>query len=260
LSDYFGEIMPSTKTVQIEISGYITEIVCGQIPVECRDSFAKHLLQNRIEAEIPDWLLRQNPNYVSADRIKRVWYFDNRVMQSIMKSCGHDWKTYRDINDFCHLLGFGSGKEGIGLFEIGVIIDDKPVVEFVPFEPPPEIGDRLKKMEDIELTWLEPEPLPSPDKGYIAVSAGSWEKGIIRFSTEITEDFDEAKLELLVSNLANIGVGEDHFVSGLRYAGDKLEGEIVKQGDKDMYQVSWYSPQKRRWLEMFETDPSDPNS
>ena len=112
-------------------------------------------------------------------------------------------------------------------------------------------------MEDIELTWLEPEPLPSPDGGYIAVSAGSWGKGVIRFSAEITEEFDEAKLELLVSDLANIGVGEDHFVSGLRYAGENLEGKIVKQGDKDMYQVSWYSPQKGRWLDMYETDPSD---
>ena len=247
--------MPSTRVLQIEISGYIAEIVCGQIPVECKDSFTRHLLQNRIEAEIPEWLLRRNPNYVSSDRIKRVWYFDNRVMQNIMKRWGHNWKTYRDINDFCHLLGFGSGKEGIGLFEMGVTVDEKPIVEFVPFEPTPETGERLKKMENIQLASLEPAPLPSPDKGYIAVSAGSWGKGIIRFSTEITEEFDEAKLELLVSDLANIGVGEDHFVSGLRYAGEKLEGEIVKQGDKEMYQVSWYSPPKGRWLEMYETDP-----
>lgn len=250
-------IMVNRQTLQIIISGYITEIVCGQIPVECKDSFTKHLLQNRIEDEIPEWLLRRNPNHVSPDHIKRVWYFDNRVMQRIMQGCGRDWESYRNINDFCHLTGFGSGKEGIGLFEIGVSIDKKPVVEFVPFEPPPETGDRLKKMEDIELTWLEPEPLPSPDKGYIVVSAGSWEKGIIRFSTEIREGFDEVRLELLVSDLTDIGVGEDHFVSGLRYAGEMLEGEIVKQGDKDMYQVSWYSPQKTRWLEMCETDPSD---
>lgn len=249
--------MPSTRILQIEISGYIAEIVCGQIPVECKDAFTRHLLQDRIEAEIPDWLLRRNPNYVSPDRIKRVWYFDNRVMQNIMKPCDHDWRTYRDINDFCHLLGFGSGKEGIGVFEIGVAINDKPVVEFVPFEPSPETVGRLKKMEDIKLTWLEPQPLPSPDKGYIAVSAGSWGKGVIRFSAEITEKFDETKLELLVSDFANIGVGEDHFVSALRYAGKKLEGEIVKQGDKDMYQVSWYSLQKGRWLDMYETDSSD---
>ena len=249
--------MPSTRILQIEISGYIAEIVCGQIPVECKDAFTRHLLQDRIEAEIPDWLLTRNPNYVSPDRIKRVWYFDNRVMQNIMKPCDHDWRTYRDINDFCHLLGFGSGKEGIGVFEIGVAINDKPVVEFVPFEPSPETVGRLKKMEDIKLTWLEPQPLPSPDKGYIAVSAGSWGKGVIRFSAEITEKFDETKLELLVSDFANIGVGEDHFVSALRYAGKKLEGEIVKQGDKDMYQVSWYSLQKGRWLDMYETDSSD---
>lgn len=250
--------MPTTRILQIEISGYIAEIVCGEILVECKDSFTRHLLQNRIEAELPAWLLKRNPNYVSPDHIKRIWYSDDRVMLGIMQGCGRDWKSYRDINDFCHLLGFGSGKTGIGIFELGVAVDEKPVVEFVPFEPPPETGDRLKKMEDIELTWLEPEPLPSPDKGYIAVSAGSWGKGIIRFSTEITGEFDEVRLELLVSDLANIGVGEDHFVSGLRYAGQKLEGEIVKQGNKDMYQVSWYSPQKRRWLDMYETDPSDP--
>jgi len=250
--------MPTTSILQIEISGYIAEIVCGQIPVECKNSFTRHLLQNRNEDEIPEWLSRRNPNYVSPNYIKSVWYSDNRVMQGIMKRCGHYWRTYRDINDFCHMLGFGSGKEGIGLFEIGVAFDGTPVLEFVPFEPPLETGDRFKKMEDIELTWLAPEPLPSPDNGYIAVSAGSWEKGIIRFSTEITEKFNEAKLELLVSDLANIGVGEDHFVSGLRYAGKRLEGEIVQQGDKDMYQVSWYSPKKGRWLDMHETESSDP--
>ena len=254
---YILNIMVNRQTFQIVISGYIAEIVCGQIPVECKDSFTRHLLQNRIEAEIPEWLLRRNPNYVSPDRIKQVWYFDNRVMQGIMKRSGHDWRTYRDINNFCHLSGFGSGKTGIGIFEVGVVVDQKPVLEFVPFEPPPETGDRLKKMEDIKLTWRGPVPLPSPNKGYIAVSAGSWGKGAIRFSAEITEEFDGAKLELLVSDLSNIGVGEDHFVSGVRYAGKKLEGEIVKQGDKDMYQVSWYSPHKERWLEMCEADPSD---
>ena len=247
--------MSNTKTLQIEVSGYITEILCGQIPVECKDSFTRHLLQNRMETEIPEWLLRRNPNYISPDRIKRVWYFDDRVMQGIMQRCGHDWKSYRDINDFCHLLGFGSGKTGIGIFELGVLVDEKPIVEFVPFEPSPETGARLKKMEDIELTWLEPEPLPVPDKGYVAISAGSWEKGVIRFSIHITKGFDEAELELIVSDLTNLGVGEDHFVSGLRYAGTKLEGEIVKQGDKEMYQVSWYSSQEGRWFNMYETDP-----
>lgn len=226
--------------------------------MECKDAFTRHLLQNRIENEIPAWLLRRNPNYVSPDHIKRVWYFDNRVMQGIMKPCGYDWRTYRDINDFCHLLGFGSGKEGIGLFEIGVAIDEKPVVDFVPFEPPPETGSTLRKMVNVRLTRLKPELLLSPDKGYIAVSAGSWAKGAIRFSTDIKDDFDEGSLELIVSDLSNIGVGEDHFVSALRYAGKKLEGEIVKQGDKDMYQVSWYSPQKGRWLDMYETNPSNP--
>ena len=142
LPKYFGDIMPSTRILQIEISGYIAEIVCGQIPVECKDSFTRYLLQNRIEAEIPEWLLRRNPNYVSPDHIKRVWYFDNQVMQGIMKSCGHHWrKSYRDINHFCHLLGFGSGKAGIGIFELGVVVDEKPVLEFVPFEPSPETGD-----------------------------------------------------------------------------------------------------------------------
>jgi len=258
LPEYFGDIMPSTRSLQIEISGYIAEIVCGQIPVGCKDAFTRHLLQNRIESETPAWLLRRNPNYVSPERIKRVWYFDNRVMQGIMKRCGHDWKTYREINEFCNLSGFASGKTGIGIFELGVVVDEKPVLEFVPFEPSPETGDRLRKMEDIQLTWLEPEPLPSPDGGHVAVSAGSWAKGVIRFSTDIRDDFDEGSLELLVSDLTDIGVGEDHFVSGVRYAGKKLEGEIVKQGDKDMYQVSWYSPHKGRWFHMYETEPSNP--
>ena len=248
--------MANKQNLQIEISGYVTEIVCGHIPVPCKDAFTRHILANRNVADIPEWISKRNPDYVSPDHIKEIWYFEEEMMQNITKRCGHEWKTYRDIDNVCHCLGFGSGKGSIGLFEINILVDSMPVVEFVPFESPPETGSRLRNIENIRLTRLTPEPLPLPDIGVVAVSAGSWGKGAIRFSTELRDDFDEGGLELLVSDLTNLGVGEDHFVSGLRYAGKKLKGEVVKQGDMEMYQVSWYSHQKGKWLDMYEIDPS----
>lgn len=75
----------SKRQLQIEVSGYLTEILSGQIPAECKDLFIRHLLQNRIETEIPKWLLRRNPNYVSPEEIKQTWYFDSGVMREIVK-------------------------------------------------------------------------------------------------------------------------------------------------------------------------------
>ena len=89
--------MVNRQTLQIFCSGYIAEILCGQIPVECKDSFTRHLLQNRIEAETPAWLLRRNPNYVSPDRIKHLWYFDKRMMQDIMKLKFLFWMKYKNV-------------------------------------------------------------------------------------------------------------------------------------------------------------------
>jgi hypothetical protein len=240
-------------TIQINVSGYISEVVCGRIPVPARESFTAHILKNRNEMEIPAWLKLRNPSYVSPEYIKQIWYFENDLMNDIMKGTGLVWHTYREINDLSHWLGFGSGKGDIGLFEISVCVGDEPLIEFVPFEPFIETKQRLAKIKDIKVIRFDLEPLPCAGEGHVAISAGSWAKGTMVFRTDIDKGFDEDRLELLVADLTNLGIGEDHFVAGLRYAGNDLRGEIVRETDKEMYQVSWYSNKKGRWLDMYDS-------
>ena len=239
-------------TIQINVTGYISEVVCGQIPIPAKEAFVRYVLENRNEAEIPAWLKRRNPNYVSPEYIKQIWYFENGVMRDIMKSAGFVWHTYREINDLCHWLGFGSGKGDIGLFEISVLMGDEPLIEFVPFEPTFETKQKFGKIKDIRVTRLDPEPLPRASEGHVAVSAGSWAKGTMAFRTGIENEFNEDSLELLIADLTNLGTGEDHFVAGLRYEGRNLAGGIVRETDKEMYQVLWHSPKKGKWLDMYE--------
>lgn len=242
----------------IQVSGFISEVACGQIPQRCKAAFVRHLIVNRVAEEIPSWQLRRNPSYVSPSEIERLWYTDAETMRQLMKPF-MAWTTHGNINGFCDLLGFGSGREGIGLFEMAVTVNTNPVIDFVPFEPGPESGGRLRNMNHIRLKHLDPMPLPSPDAGHVAVSGGSWGKGVMRFSTDIVDDFDETGLELLVSDLTPLGIAEEYFVSGITYAGRRLKEEIVRQGKKERYPVLWHDPEKGRWRQMCEPADSDSN-
>ena len=228
-------------------------MVCGQIPHACKDAFRRHLIAKRDTHNIPEWQLRHNPDYVSSGQIERLWYDDDEAMIQVMRSCGLDWHTYRDVDDFGHHLGFGSGKEGIGLFDIVVKAGGRSLVEYVPFEPGPDSPKQLRNMKYVGLRNLNPVSHPSPETGHVAVSAGLWAKGIIRFSIEMETDFDEAGLMLLVSDLTHLGIGEEYFVSGITYMGTQLKGEIISQGEKERYPVLWLASQSNRWFQMYET-------
>ena len=149
-------------------------------------------------------------------------------------------------------MGFGSGKEGIGIFEIGIVQNGQTILEFVPFEPTPDSPERFRNINQLSIRQLDPPPLPSPDAGYVAVSAGTWAKGMLRFVVPAADAFHPERLELLAIDLTDLGVGEDHFVAGLAYEGKELAAEVVKIGEKEMYPVSWYSPAKGGWRHMHE--------
>ena len=73
------------------------------------------------------------------------------------------------------------------------------------------------------------------------------------FFLDLPGDPDETAFELIVEDLTALGLGEDHFVSGLRYAGRDLPsrpGGI--SGNRDVYLVSWHSPRKMKWLALHE--------
>lgn len=244
--------MAENRRLEIHVSGYISKVVCGQIPIDCKNAFLSYLLEKRDETVVPDWLKRRNPNYVGSDDINRMWYIENDKMKGIMKKCGFEWTTFRSINEFSNKTGFASGKNGIGIFEMGINIGEQKLMEFVPFEPDPELHEHLKNIQNIKSSWSEPEPAPIADPGYLAVSSGTWAKGTALFRKVIKGDFKQEDLVLIVSDLTNIGIGEDYFVSGFKYAGEDLQWNIIREDNREMYQVSWYSRKAGRWLEMHE--------
>jgi len=244
--------MARKKRLKIEASGYVTRIVCGKFPFAGKKALIGHLLKNRDESVIPGWRTKRNPNYLSPEEIKSAWYLDNPVMNRIMKDIGLSWKTHWEINEFCDIKGFGSGKEGIGLFGICIYIDNKPVMELFPFEPVFESNKKQGNIDDIRVFWKEPEPTPSVESGFVAVSSGTWAKGTAIYSSEIQGQFLFEDLELVLVDLTNIGTGEDYFVVGFRYEGESLPIKITRETAVELLPVSWFSTTKNRWLELSE--------
>jgi len=140
----------------------------------------------------------------------------------------------------------------MGLFDIEVFEEGTRVTGFVPFEPTVDIGKRLGSIGHIRQARDRAPDVPRAAAGHVAVSGGSWAKGTMLFSAFSHTAFDEDALEIVLSDLTDIGVGEDHFVSGFRYKGVDLPGKITREVEKEMYPVSWYSTKKGRWLSLNE--------
>ncbi len=245
----------SEKTgFHVEVSGYVSEVLCGEIPVAFKEAFTRYIMENRDEKSIPPWLLKSSPHCVSSEQIQQVWYFENRVITDLMEQCGGRWNTCWDVNNVFHFLGFGSGKEGIGIFEMAVVQQGQTILEFVPFEPTIDSPAHFRDMKTLSVRVVAPPLLPCPEEGYVLVSAGAWRKGILRFHGPVSKALHPDRLEILEIDLTDLGVGEDHFVAGLRYDGEDLSAQIVKTGVKEMYPVSWFSPRKQKWRPMYEND------
>lgn len=241
------------EVLQLKVSGYVSEVLCGEIPTRCKHAFTRYLLGNRNAAEIPSWVIKRCPHYVRPEEIKQVWYRQNDVMCDILAQQDFVWKGYRQINQFLHLQGFGSGKEGLGLFEMVLEKDGNIILEFVPFEPTIESAHPLVPINRLKQEWLKTPGPPSPSEGHVAVSSGSWAKGTMVFSLPPDTGFEQEALEILVTDLSAIGIGEDHFVAGLRYGRQELRGEVIRETEKEMHPVVWYSPRRQRWLDMYES-------
>jgi hypothetical protein len=244
--------MNEKQDMRIVVNGYVCEILCGQIPRACKDGITGYLREHRDESKAPRWIQSRNPNYVSPEEIKGLWYDSEGVMVDLMASCGFFWEGFRRINDLHHLQGFGSGKEGVGIFDMSVLVEERLVAEFVPFDPPEDTGDRFHNLLNIPQRERDPLQLPQPNDQMVAISSGSWAKGTMEFHSHTGADFDPASLAITIVDATPIGIGEDHLVTGLRYEDRDLSSRIVREVEKDMYPVSWYSPEQSRWLDMYE--------
>lgn len=242
----------TSKTFTMEVNGYVCEIMCGYIPFSLKKAFTEHLLSKEAGHDRPQWVLKQNPNYVNPGRIQSIWYENDAFMGEVAMRVACAWNSYRDIHDIFHGIGFGTGKDGIGLFDIQVKENERLFMEFVPFDPQGELDHPLLSLD--EIAAIRP-PAPSPPgrrQGLVAVSGGSWAKGTLRFRLNVERAFDPGALALVVLDLTNLGVGEEHFVSEIRYRGQSLESEVIREIEREMYPVSWYSHEKSRWLPMYD--------
>jgi hypothetical protein len=238
--------------MKIRVNGYVCEIVCGQIPRTCKDVFTAYILEHRDDSRVPDGIRTRNPDYVTPEQIKELWYQSDDVMGHLLSECGFAWQGYRGVNDLHHLHGFGSGKQGIGIFDISVFVQDRLASEFVPFDPPEDGNRYLQNLQNIPHSAMDPLTLSKVTDPMVAISAGTWAKGTMEFEAHLDAPFDPAVLAILVVDATQIGIGEDHLVVGLSYRSTVLPGHIVRETDKEMYPVSWYSPEQGRWLDMWE--------
>jgi len=242
----------SSETFKLEVNGYVCEILCGYVPLSFKKAFTDHLLSQSAGDARPEWVIRRLPQYVNPSRIQCTWYENDELMGQMALRAGWVWHSYRDIRDIFHGIGFGTGKDGIGLFDIQVKDEDTLLMEFVPYDPPGDVDHPLLRLDRIAAI-KSPAPLPPGKRqGMVAVSGGSWAKGTLRFHGNMEGTFDPDALALIVQDLTNLGVGEDHFVSEIHYRGLTLEGEVIREIDREMYPVSWFSHEKSRWLPMYE--------
>ena len=162
------------------------------------------------------------------------------------------WRSYRDIHDIFHGIGFGTGKDGIGLFDIQVKADETLLMEFVPFDPVDEMGHLLP-----ETGGCRRHQTSRPIAARPATRAGGHERRVLgQGHPAVLQGSGRGlyfgALALIVMDFTNRGVGEDHFVSGIRYRGQSLKNEVIREVDREMYPVSWYSHEKSKWLPMYD--------
>jgi hypothetical protein len=247
------EAIAKQMELQLKVSGYVSEVVCGELPLPCKQAFTRHLLNTRNTAELPSWMTRHCPNYVGPQEINDLWYHREDVMHHLFREKGYPWAGYRRVSQFFHFQGFGSGKEGLGLFEMSLEREGTVLAEFVPFEPAMESPHPLFPMSRLKQQRLDPPEIPSPGDDAVAVSSGSWAKGTIAYNLDGSSDFRAEELQILVIDLSPLGIGEDHFVAGFTYAGRELKGTIIRETEREMHQVVWYSAERRKWLAMYES-------
>ena len=154
------QTMTAKKTIDIRVNGYVCEIVCGEIPIPAREAVARHLIENRVDAHVPEWMKKRYPNHVNPDAVKDLWYDRHDVMSGIMTSCGVTWTGYRDVNGFCLIRGFGTGKRGHRAFLISRSSrEGERVAGFLPVEPTADMGRKPGAISRIRKVRVRGPPL-----------------------------------------------------------------------------------------------------
>jgi len=74
-------------TIQINVSGYISEVVCGRIPIHAKEAFGRYILENRNEAEISAWLKKRKPSHISKENAHRPQILAKSKLYSRVTVC-----------------------------------------------------------------------------------------------------------------------------------------------------------------------------
>lgn len=240
--------------LEIQVNGYVSRILCEEIPLASKEAFTEFLRCRRDEADLPKWQSKMSTQFVSPTEVSMWWYRESDILRNWMRERGIPWKAERHTQVFHRFTGLGSGREGIGLFDLAVGVGRGNVCVYYPFGPPEGMDGEARRMDRISVCWLNPPGVPTPARGHVVVVSGTWARGTMVFRGELDAGFEEGRLEIMAMDLSGLGVGEDHFVTGLRYDGRNLAGEILREEGLETYPVCWYSPARRTWVGMGEEE------
>jgi hypothetical protein len=238
--------------LEILANGYIGRILCERIDFDYKQAFTAFVRSSGDVESLPDRAGPRGRQFVSPTEVSAWWLSEPEALRKWMKARGLPSRDSLKPQRIHRLEGLGSGKDGIGIFEMTIRQNGRPPSAYYPFDPPEGMCGDARRMDRIPVFRLDPPRVPTAAHGFVTVVSGAWARGTMRFLGSVETDFDESRLEIVAVDLTDLGIGEDHFVAGMRYGGQDLSAEVVREESPEPYPVCWYSPTKKTWLGMEE--------
>jgi len=226
----------------IKLKGYVCEIFCGNIPLNVIRAIAAEARSQCAKLEALG--IKSSPQSAAAD----LWYGQSPEINDLMGKFGSAWDGFMSVNHFGCYSGIGSGKDGLGVFEMEIYDAGKLLLTFVPPPLQPELKDRFMGLDKIGIKSVASPTLPYAGEDLVPISSGLWGIGKMEFHLEKGLQFDPEALEFVTTDLCDIGIAEDCLTTGITYNGMAISGLPFPGPSREPYPVVWYSQEQRRWL------------
>lgn len=228
--------------ILIKLKGYVCEVFCGNIPLKAIRAIADEARSQCAQQELLG--IKSSPQSAAAD----LWYGQSPVIKDLMGKFGSAWDGFMSINQFGCYCGIGSGKDGLGVFEMEIYEAGKLLRTFVPPPVQPELKERFMGLDKIGIKSVASPTLPRVREGLVPISSGLWGIGTMEFRLEKGPQFYPEHLEFVTTDLCDIGIAEDCLTTGITYNGRAISGLPSPGPGREPYPVVWYSQEQRRWL------------
>ncbi len=230
--------------ILITLKGYVCDVCCGKIPIDAIRAITGMVRPRRTQAEAGTG----KPSAQSV--ITELWYKESQNLKLLLADFGLNWNGFMSINHFGHYCGIGSGKDGLGVFEMEIYEGEELLLTFIPPPVQPELKERFMGLDKIRIKTIDSPPLPYAGEGFVPISSGLWGIGTIEFRLEKGPRFDPENLELVTMDLCDIGIGEDCLTTGLIYNGRDIPGIPSPGPSREPYPAVWYSQGEKKWLDL----------